>query len=259
MPSRNREDRSPAEHELLAALADGSLGEQDRDDLEARVADSPELQAMLEEQQRALTLVRSAVADVEAPPRLRARVEARRKPAERRRFLPIAGIAVAAACALLAAFAVWPSGGGGPSVAQAAELGTKPPTGPPPQTSPRDPKLLKAEQDGVAFPAWDTKFGWQAAGERQDKLHGRETTTVYYVKNGKALAYTIVGGDALKWPKGGRETHREGTKLKVIHRDGRTIVTWQRDGRTCVLSGVDVPEPTMVKLAAWHGKGSVPF
>jgi hypothetical protein len=259
MPSRNREDRSPAEHELLAALADGSLGEQDRDELEARVADSPELQAMLDEQQRALTLVRAAVADVEAPPRLRARLEARRRPAERRRFLPIAGIAVAAACALLAAFAVWPSGGGGPSVAQAAELGTKPATQPAPPQSSQDPKLLAAEQDGVAFPSWEKKFGWKTSGERADKLDDRETTTVFYVKNGKTIAYTIVGGDSLKWPKGGRETHREGTRLKVIHRDGRTIVTWQRDGRTCVLSGEGVPEPTLVKLAAWHGLGGVPF
>src|SRR5262249_26191991 len=151
MSSRHREERPPAEHELLAALADGSLGEQDRDALEAQVADSPELQAMLEEQQRALTLVRSAVSDVEAPPRLRARVEARRRPAERRRFLPIAGIAVAAAAALLAVFAAWPSGGGGPSVAQAAEIGTRPPTAPPPGVSATDPKLLDADQDGVAF------------------------------------------------------------------------------------------------------------
>src|SRR5689334_15350804 len=101
MSSRHREDRQPAEHEVLAALADGTLADDERDELEARVAASPELQARLEEQLRALTLVRSAVADVEAPPRLRARIDARRRPAERRRFLPIAGLAAVAAAALL--------------------------------------------------------------------------------------------------------------------------------------------------------------
>jgi hypothetical protein len=258
MSSRHREDRPPAEHELLAALADGSLSEHEREALEARLADSPELQAMLDEQQRALTLVRSAVAEVEAPPRLRARVEARRRPAERRRFIPIAGIAAAAAVALLAVFAAWPSGGG-PSVAQAAELGTRAPTGPAPQISAADAKLLAASQDHVPFPAWSAKFGWNAAGERVDKLDGRQATTVYYVKDGKAITYTIVGGKALDWPKGGRVTHREGIKLKVLHRNDRSIVTWRRDGRTCVLSGAGVPDATLVKLAAWHGLGSVSF
>jgi hypothetical protein len=258
MSSRHREERPPAEHELLAALADGSLSEDERDALEARLADSPELQAMLEEQQRAVTLVRTAVADVEAPPRLRARVEARRRPAERRRFLPIAGIAAVAAVALLAVFAAWPSGGG-PSVAQAAELGTKPPTQPPPPVSPTDPKLLAAAQDGVPFPDWAAKFGWSAAGERADKLDGRQATTVYYVKGSKAIAYTIVGGKALDWPKGGVVTHREGTRLKVLHVGSRTFVTWRRHGRTCVLGGQGVPDATLVKLAAWHGLGGVPF
>ena len=192
---------------------------------------------MLDEQQRALTLVRSAVADVEAPPRLRARIEASRRPAERRRFLPIAGIAVAAACALLAAFAVWPSGGGGPSVAQAAELGTQPPTAAGAAAVAQRPEAPEPpSRTASRSPPGRRSSAGRPPASAADKLDGRETTTVYYGKNGKTLAYTIVGGDSLKWPKGGRETHREGTKLKVIHRDARTIVTWQRDGRTCVLS-----------------------
>ncbi len=215
---------------------------------------------MLDEQQRALTLVRAAVADVEAPPRLRARLEASPPagrapplPADRRdrrgrRLRParsVRGLAVGRRRA--------ERGPGRRARHPAADPARRLPQ------SAQDPKLLEAEQDGVAFPSWEKKFGWKTTGERADKLDGRSTTTVFYTKNGKTIAYTIVGGDSLKVPKGGRVTHREGTELKVIHRDARTIVTWQRDGRTCVLSGEGVPEPTLVKLAAWHGLGSVPF
>ena len=36
-------------------------------------------------------------------------------------------------------------------------------------------------------------------------------------------------------------------------------MTWERDGRTCVLTGMGVPAGTLVKLAAWKGKGAVDF
>ena len=66
-------DSEPVE---LAALADWSLPPSRRAPLEARVAASPELGDLLAEQQRAVALLRSAGADVEAPPSLRARIEA---------------------------------------------------------------------------------------------------------------------------------------------------------------------------------------
>jgi len=52
----------------------------------------------------------------------------------------------------------------------------------------------------VAFPEWDTKFGWEATGIRTGEVEGRDATTVYYEKEGKTLAYTIVGGDVLDVP-----------------------------------------------------------
>ena len=62
----------------LAALADGSLAPERRIALEARVAGSAELADRLAEQQRAVALARAAATEVEAPPALRARIDANR-------------------------------------------------------------------------------------------------------------------------------------------------------------------------------------
>jgi hypothetical protein len=76
---RRRQDEHEAhEPAELAALADGSLDDERRVALEARVAASPELADRLAEQQRAVALTRSAAAAVEAPASLRAGVERRR-------------------------------------------------------------------------------------------------------------------------------------------------------------------------------------
>ena len=93
-----RADQEPAE---LAALADGSLAAERRAGLEDRVASSPELGSRLAEQERAIDVVQRAVAEVEAPAALRARIErersARRRPVPRRTLLAGAVAAVAAA------------------------------------------------------------------------------------------------------------------------------------------------------------------
>ncbi len=75
---RRREDGPEAENAELAALADGSLPPGRRAALEARVAASSELAERLCEQQRAVALARGAADGVEAPPALRARIEAQR-------------------------------------------------------------------------------------------------------------------------------------------------------------------------------------
>jgi hypothetical protein len=75
---RRREDEPEAEIAELAALADGSLLPGRRAALEARVAASSELAERLGEQQRAVALARGAADGVEAPPALRARIEAQR-------------------------------------------------------------------------------------------------------------------------------------------------------------------------------------
>lgn len=65
--------------EELAALADGSLPDDRRELLEARVAESLDLASLLTEQRRAVAIIRGAALEVDAPARLRARVEAARR------------------------------------------------------------------------------------------------------------------------------------------------------------------------------------
>jgi hypothetical protein len=259
-PRRRHEapDDEPIE---LAALADGTLPPERRAALEAEVAASPDVAAHLLEQQRALELVRGATATTDAPAGLRARVEVQRRPRRqptRSRLVLGAGLATAAATAL-ALLLVLPGGAGGPSLASAAALATRPATAAPPPPRPGEPKLLAREVGGVPFPNWRAKFGWRANGVRSDKLDGRETVTVFYGKKDARIGYTIVDGSPLKVPSNAARAKREGTELRTFRTDGRLVVTWLRGGQTCVLSGRGVPRAVLLKLAAWKGKGAVPF
>ena len=97
---RRREDENGTQEVAeLAALADGTLPPERRAALEGRVAASSELTDRLAEQQRAVTLMRSAADEVEAPAALRARIEAQRRGRRRvevpRRLLVISASATA--------------------------------------------------------------------------------------------------------------------------------------------------------------------
>ena len=109
---RRRQDESGGQELAeLAALADGSVSPERRAALEARVAASPELAELLAEQQRAVALARSAVAEVEAPAALRARIDAQR-PVRRVPARPLAliGAAATAVLALAVGLTVFGSG-----------------------------------------------------------------------------------------------------------------------------------------------------
>lgn len=259
---RNRGEAPDGEPIELAAAADRSLPPDQQAEVDARVAASPELAARLAEQERALALVRHATATTSAPMGLRGRIEAertsRRRAVRRPRFVLGAGLA-AAAVAAVALLLVLPGGVGGPSIASAAQLSARAATGPAPPPQPGEPKLLARDVAGVPFPNWRKKFGWQAAGVRTDTIGGRETTTVFYRKNGKRIGYTIVDGAPLKVPSDAASARREGTVLHTFRTDERLVVTWLRDGRTCILSAVGVDRDVLLKLAAWKGKGAVPF
>jgi anti-sigma-K factor RskA len=107
-PRRDVNDRETAE---LAALADGSLRPERREELEARVAASSELADRLSEQQRAVAMTQSAAAEVEAPAALRARIEAQRRARRVRapRGLALAGAAAIAVAVIAVGFAVFRS------------------------------------------------------------------------------------------------------------------------------------------------------
>ena len=199
--------------------------------------------------------------ELQTPLRLRERIEAERErargPAQRRRFTLGGALAGATAAAALLVVLLLPGGAGGPSVVEASELGTRPPTQPAPE--PGRPKLLDASAFGLPFPDWAEKFGWEPSGRRVDEIDGRRAVTVFYEKEGREIAYTIVSGDALSVPEPSAAARREGTPLRYVKLDGRTIVTWERSGRTCILSGSEVPATTLLNLAGWKGLGAVPF
>jgi len=242
----------------LAALADGSLDEPRRTELEAEVAVDPALAAALAEQQRAVSLIRGAAAEVEAPLALRERIERDRgrvvrAPVGRRRpWLPSVALAGVAATVLAVVVAL----SGGPTVDDAAAFAGRTPTGAAPAV---DGALLRASESGMVFPAWAEKFGWEATGTRRGEVDGRSATTVYYAKDGKSLAYTIVSGDALDGPDASRTVTVEGTPVDLIRAGGKPAVTWERGGHTCLLTGMGVPAAKLAALAGWTGRGAVAF
>jgi anti-sigma-K factor RskA len=104
---RRRQDLNGGEQLAeLAALADGSLAPERRAELEARIAESPELAELLAEQERAVGFARSAASEVEAPAGLRARVEARRQARRVSEWRRPVLIGAAAAAAVVVAVAV---------------------------------------------------------------------------------------------------------------------------------------------------------
>jgi len=247
----------------LARLADGTLPDERRAEVEARVAASPQLSSIFERQRIALDAL-GGTADTGAPARLRAHVDSRRGAAraagDRRRRIALGGAIAAAASVALVLILVLPGAfSGSPSVADAAALGEKPPTEAAPGGVPGTPQLLRAEVDDVPFPNYAAKFGWKPVGAREDDPSGRGATTVYYRKDSRAIAYTIVSGDALDPPENARTTKRGGVEYRSFRDDGRTVVTWERDGRTCVLSAKGVRPAELLKLADWRGKGAIPF
>jgi hypothetical protein len=246
----------------LARLADGTLPADRRAEVEARVAASPQLSSIVERQGVALDALRTTT-DTGAPARLRAHVERRRTAGRRvagsRRRIVIGGAIATAAAVLLALIVLPGTFSGSPSVADAAALAEKPPTQAAPGGVPGVPQLLRAEVDDVPFPNYAEKFGWKPVGARQDDPSGRGATTVYYEKEGRTIAYTIVSGDALDPPSDARSTTRGGVEYRTFREDGRTVVTWERNGRTCVLSSKAVRPAELLALADWRGKGAIPF
>lgn len=251
-----RTPTQPSEREL-AALADGSLTGSDRARVEALVADSPMLQAVVREQRDARDAIHRAA--VPAPTELRARVARARPMAATRRSRPfVSALASAGVLAAVAAVVLATIGSSEPTVAQAASLALRAPMAAAP-TGNRGALLPQVRADGLPFPYWEDRFGWHASGVRSDSLAGRSATTVFYRHAGMLAGYTVVSGRALAAPADSRVTVRDGVRIEVFRVGGRTAVTWLRRGHTCVLSGVGVPATALVRLAAWRGRGTIPY
>jgi hypothetical protein len=246
------EDMPLGDHEAaeLTALADGSLPPERRAALERRIAASPQLRAAFDEQVRALQAVRSA--EVAAPDRLRAAVQASRE--RRRRLIPApvaAGLAGATTVALAAFLALPGSGPNRPTVAAAAGLALRAPSTPVSEPPAKNAATLPSVRlDGVSYPNWYPHYGWEAVGVRSDRLNGRRATTVFYDRKGQRIGYTVVSGGRLTVPRAATTTVHNGVTLRTFSLAGRPVVTWERKGHTCVLAGA--AEPRILRyLAAW--------
>lgn len=223
--------------------------------------DGDEQAARPDAQERAREIITGA--SVRAPAHLRARIEEMRTPsrparAQGRRGFVAGGLAGAAIAVAVLLVILLPGGAAGPGLAEAAALSRLPATASAPQARSGSPALLTAELEGLAFPAWAAEFGWEATGTRSDEIGGRRAETVFYEKDDRRLAYTIISGDGLP-VTGDAAASREGVDFRVID-DGSSIsVVWERRGRTCVLTGSDTPVPKLLDLAAWRGAGAVGF
>ncbi len=269
MDDQMPENPTPTETEL-ARLADGSLPVAEREALGARAQASPELAAALREQERAVSLMRSAD-DAVAPASLRASIEAmtgtestttaapraaRRArtpgglrltaPRWRRRMFMPAATALAIA---VAGVVVIVSGGGSPTVPQTARLALSAATMPAPAQSTSDHDLLDLRVGRIPFPAYVRSVGWQASGTRRDALDGRTVTTVFYrAADGTRVGYAIVSGTALAAPDGPSQTIG-GVRYIFGDAGSARLVTWWRDGHTCVVAGRGVGDATLLALA----------
>jgi anti-sigma factor RsiW len=245
---------SPQEMADLAALADGTLPEERRADVEARVAASPELQELLERQRQGVLAARTLAAE-EVPSSLQAAVQARRRArgagrTRSRRVPKLAYVGVGVVLGAVLASVVLTGGPGAPSVADAAQLATKPPTAPAPPPTGKAGTKLALSVDGVPFPNLKVFAGWQAVGARTERIGGREASVVFYSKEGRRLGYVIVAGSGLAPPSGARSTVIHRTEYRTLPLSGRLAVTWRRGGRTCVLIG-QATRRELLRLASW--------
>jgi hypothetical protein len=192
----------------------------------------------------------AALESIEAPPALRSAVQqladeasAGRRPAAvhrsrwdaLRRLRPGesprlrwagAGALAAIATAVVVLAAVLLSGNtqraGTPTVLQTSRVALAAATLPAPGEDPRRPSRLALAVDGVSFPYWGGRTGWETAGVRVDSLAGRRVTTVFYAgaHGGARIGYAIVAGPALPVPAGGRTVWRGGVRFTVLSAGG---------------------------------------
>jgi hypothetical protein len=246
----------------LVALADGTLPADRRGPLEARIAESPELQELLDRQRTAVAATRAAAAEP-VPASLQATVEGRvrGKEADRRRPRLVPGLAlggaVAAAAAVVLAL-VLTGGPSGPTVADAARLASQPPSGPAPARLDDSKAKLTARVDDVVFPDFARTYGWRPVGVRQDAVEGRYAKVVYYEKGGERIGYVITAGSALPEPSGAKTIERRGVRYEKLSVDGQPAVTWERLGHTCVLTGGSSASE-LITLASWRGGGTLRY
>jgi hypothetical protein len=260
MPADERRSRD-LELADLAALADGSLPPERRPEVEARVAASPRLQALLREQQAALRVVR--MRQERAPRRLHdavarlhgsrsaggSPVRHARRHAGRQRIVLGLGLGLAAAGAAALALLVLPgSEPAPPTLVEAAALAARAATSAEPSGEQSGAVLAGVKAWGLEYPNLSRAKGWRSSGSRTDRVGDRTAKTVFYTKDGRRIAYTILSPGSVRVPRGAAAWHRKGRPWYALDEDGRTVVAWERKGHMCVVSVNGIRRRALVDL-----------
>ena len=223
--------------------------------MQARIDASAELRALYERERQVVEILHRVRTTDRAPASLRGRIEAQRPSAAsraRRRLVYGCSLAVALAVVVVALVLIVPAGmPAAPSVSQAAALAVRGPIAAAPHSNSSDRDVLDRRVEHLSFPNWLQDLGWRAVGQRADLIAGRAAVTVYYERQQRTLAYTIVGSPALKAPAA-TTTRLHGSELRTLTLGGRLVVTWRRDDHTCVLSGTGVERSVLHQLAAYN-------
>jgi hypothetical protein len=204
--------------------------------------------------------------DTRAPQTLHDRVEAlvagrarsRRRRRTAMRWSLFAGAPALAAVLVVVLVASLSAGGGSSlTLGKTVALTLRAATMPAPAEDPRNATALMVSVDGVSFPYWEG-FGFRATGMRVDRAGDRSVTTVFYTDHKHWIGYAIVGGTPAPTVSGGVVVRREGTPYRLTSEDGAKVVTWLRAGRLCVVAGHGVSSATLLSLASWRGRETLP-
>ena len=169
----------------------------------------------------------------EAPPALRARIEAEPRapggPAVAPRRLGRRGGRRRRVAALAAALVVVLAPASPPTVLDAAALAARGPEGPAPARDPADPDALARGVEGSPSPPGPASVAWRATGERSDTLDGRRAATVYYAGpgGGAPRVHDRRRRPRSTGPTGARRAVRRGVEVCLLRRPGAVVATWR--------------------------------
>jgi hypothetical protein len=125
-----------------------------------------------------------------------------------------------------------------PTLAQAASIAARPPTSAKPAVT----------AWGLEYPDLASSAGWRAVGSRTDRIGGQTAQTVFYVKDRRLIAYTILSGGRVRIAHGTHIWKRKGRPWYGFTDHGRAVVAWERKGHMCVVSANGLRGRGLVEL-----------
>lgn len=177
-----------------------------------------------------------------APDALRVRLAAGGPPPPRRRRSLVPRLAVGGAVAALLAAVVLVVSSGAPTVQAVAAAALNAP-----QRAAADDLRVGA----IRFPEYGKDFGWSRVGEREDRVSGRDATTVIYRKGAQGIHYTIIDGAPIRLPPSARTVRADGRTYAVLREGDTAMVAWHQAGHTCVLASRLVGTRDLLRFASW--------